>query len=107
MGVKRFEVHLCVLDPTIGSEIKKTRPCVVISPDPMNRHMNTFVVAPLTTTSKPYPSRIPVEFAGRTSYIVLDQIRTLDLSRSIRRLGSILEPESRALLEALNEMFAP
>ncbi len=87
--VTQYDVHLINLDPTLGSEIKKTRPCVVISPDEMNRHLATVIIAPLTTKSHNYPSRIEVNFQKKTGWIVLDQIRTVDKRRLVKRLGAI------------------
>ena len=83
MVVKRFEVYLVNLDPTIGSEIKKTRPCLIVSPDEMNRHIATVIVAPMTTKSKNYPTRVSGKFQGKSGQVVLDQLRTVDK----RRLG--------------------
>ena len=83
MVVARFEVYLVRLDPTQGHEIRKTRPCVVISPDEMNRHIGTVIVAPLTTKGRPYPTRIPVRFQRKSGQVVLDQIHTIDLSGTI------------------------
>jgi mRNA interferase MazF len=106
MVAARFDVFLVVLDPTIGSEIQKTRPCLVISPDEMNLHLSTAIVAPMTTKGKLYPSRIPVYFEGKDGYIVLDQIRTVDKTRLIKKLGTIDIDEQKAVLNALAEMFA-
>lgn len=89
MGVARFEVWLVNLDPTVGSEIRKKRPCVVVSPDEMNRHLRTVIVAPLTTAGKPYPSRVPCTFLGRDGMVVLDQLRN-------RRSGSPGPPDGNA-----------
>lgn len=102
--VKRFEVYLISLDPTLGSEIKKTRPCVVISPDEMNG-LNTVIIAPMTTKSKSYPTRIPIKFAKKEGYIVLDQIRTVDKSRLIEFLGTIDKLSGIQMLKVLVEMF--
>ncbi|MBJ7900778.1 MAG: type II toxin-antitoxin system PemK/MazF family toxin [Cyanobacteria bacterium RI_101] len=108
MGVvaKRFDVFLVNLDPTVGSEIQKTRPSVVISPDEMNRHINTVIVAPMTTRGKSYPTRVVCQFQGKQGQIVLDQIRTIDKSRLVKKLGQISQDEQRMLLEVLAEMFA-
>ena len=102
--VKRFEVYLVSLDPTVGSEIKKTRPCVVISPNEMHG-LNTAIVAPLTTKSKTYPTRIPIKFANKDGYIVLDQIRTVDKSRLVQFLGTIDPKVGDEMLNILREMF--
>ena len=104
--VKRFEIHLVNLDPTVGSEIKKTRPCLVISPDEMNDNIRTVIVAPMTTAGRDYPSRIPCRFQGKDGWVVLDQIRTVDQRRLIKRLGIIEEPAKRYVLDALSRMFA-
>ena len=105
MVVSRFDVFLVVLDPTVGSEIQKTRPCVVISPDEMNLHLATAIVAPMTTKGKLYPSRVPVLFEGKDGLIVLDQIRTVDKTRLVKKLGSIDSDEQKAVLSILVEMF--
>jgi mRNA interferase MazF len=105
MVVKRFDVFLVNLDPTIGSEIQKTRPCVVISPDEMNRHIATVIVAPMTTKGQPYPTRIACQFQGKDGQIVLDQIRTVDKTRLVRRLGQISTSEQKAVLDTLAELF--
>ena len=106
MVVKRFEVHLVNLDPTIGSEIKKTRPCVVVSPDEMNRHIATVIVAPMTTRGKAYPTRVKCKFEGKTGQVVLDQLRTVDKRRLVKRLGQIDKKTKQEILEKLAEMFA-
>ena len=106
MVVSRFDVFLVVLDPTVGSEITKTRPCVVISPDEMNLHLATAIVAPMTTKGKLYPSRVPVQFEGKDGLIVLDQIRTVDKTRLVKKLGSIGSDEQKAVLSILVEMFS-
>ena len=107
MGVvaKRFEVHLVNLDPTIGREIKKTRPCLIVSPDEMNRHIATVIVAPMTTKGRPYPTRIACRFQGKDGQIVLDQIRTVDKRRLVKRLGRVSPAAQRATLAGLLEMF--
>ena len=106
MVVRRFDVFLINLDPTLGSEIQKTRPCVVISPDEMNKSIATAIVAPMTTKGKPYPTRVACHFQGQSGQIVLDQIRTVDKIRLIRKLGQIDANEQKAVLEILAEMFA-
>ena len=106
MVVKRFEVYLVNLDPTVGSEIQKTRPCLVISPDEMNRHIATVIVAPMTTKGRAYPTRIPCNFHGKEGQIVLDQIRTVDKTRLVRRLGTIEKAIQIEVLSVLAEMFA-
>jgi mRNA interferase MazF len=102
--VKRFEVYLTALDPTAGSEMQKTRPCVVISPNEM-AGLNTVIIAPMTTTCKQYPTRIPVRFAKKGGYIVLDQIRTVDKSRLMQHLGEIDKKTGIEMLKTLREIF--
>lgn len=106
MVVKRFDVYLVSLDPTIGSEIQKTRPCLVISPDEMNRYIATVIVAPMTTHGRDYPTRVPCRFQGKEGQIVLDQVRTVDKTRLITRLGRISTPAQKTVLAVLAEMFA-
>jgi mRNA interferase MazF len=105
-GPRRFQVWLVTLDPTRGSEIRKTRPCAVVSPDEMNRHLRTVIVAPMTTSSRPYPTRVGVRFQGKQGQIALDQIRTVDKSRLIRQLGALPTGKARETASALVEMFA-
>jgi len=102
--VKRFEVYLINLDPTTGSEIKKTRPCVIISPNEMHG-LNTVIIAPMTSTCKIYPTRIPVFFDKKDGYIVLDQIRTVDKSRLVKLLGKIEKDTAHSVLAILQEIF--
>jgi mRNA interferase MazF len=106
MVIKRFEVYLVNLDPTIGSEIQKTRPCLVISPDEMNRHIATVIVAPMTTRGRAYPTRISCQFQGKDGQIVLDQLRTVDKVRLVKRLGRISTTTQQEVLAVLAEMFA-
>ena len=106
MGVSRFEVHLVNLDPTIGKEIRKTRPCLVVSPDEMNHAIRTVIVAPMTTRGKDYPTRVPCRFQGTGGRIVLDQIRTVDQRRLVRKLGRVSKKTARDVLAVLGEMFA-
>ena len=105
--VKRFDVCLVNLDPTIGSEIKKMRPCLVISPDEMNRAIRTVIVAPMTTKGRSYVSRVPCRFQRKSGEIALDQIRTVDKARLVKRLGRISPSTSAAVLRVLQAMFAP
>jgi mRNA interferase MazF len=107
MVVKRFEVYLINLDPTVGSEIQKTRPCLVISPDVMNRFIKTVIVAPMTTKGASYPTRVGCKFQGKQGQVVLDQIRTVDKTRLVRRLGRIDKQAQAGVLSVLGEMFAP
>lgn len=106
MVAKRFDVYLINLDPTVGSEIKKTRPCLVISPDEMNRWIRTVIVAPMTTKGQAYPSRVAYTFQGKDGQVVLDQIRTIDKSRLVRKLGRISPEVQEEVLLSLAEMFA-
>ncbi len=106
MVAKRFDVYLVSLDPTVGSEIKKTRPCLIISPDEMNQHIATVIVAPMTTQGQPYPTRVTCRFQGKAGRVVLDQMRTVDKIRLIKRLGHIGLSEQKAVLSVLAEMFA-
>jgi mRNA interferase MazF len=104
--INRFDVFLINLDPTVGSEIKKARPCLIISPDEMNRYIRTVIVAPMTTAGKDYPTRIFCEFQGRKGQIVLDQIRTIDKTRLIRKVGAI-DPKIQAeVISTLQSIFA-
>jgi len=103
----RFDVYLVRLDPAPGREIRKTRPCAIVSPDEVNRHIATVIVAPMTTKGPPYPTRIPVRFQRRVGQIVLDQLRTVDRARLVRRLGKIHDVTARGVLAVLGEMFAP
>ena len=106
MVVKRFDVFLVNLDPTLGSEIQKTRPCLVISPDEMNKRIATVIIAPMTTKGRQYPSRIDCHFQGKDGQIVLDQIRTVDKNRLDEYLGQISADEQKAVLDTLVQMFA-
>ncbi len=106
MVAKRFEAYLVSLVPAAGRENKKTRPCLVVSPDEMNRHIATVIVAPMTTRGQSYPTRVACRFQGKAGQIVLDQLRTVDTARLIKRLGHISPPEQRAVLSVLAEMFA-
>lgn len=105
MEVNRFDVFLVCLDPTVGREIKKTRPCTVISPDEMNLHIGTVIVAPMTTKGGDYPTRVSCTFQGIEGQIVLDQIRTVDKARLVKRLGRLSSTVSDRLLRVLIEMF--
>lgn len=106
MVVQRFDVFLINLDPTVGSEIKKTRPCVIISPDEMNCSIATVIVAPMTTKGQQYPTRVACNFQGKDGQIVLDQIRTVDKTRLVKHLGQINIDEQKAVIDTLAEIFA-
>jgi len=106
MVVKRFDVHLVNLDPTIGSEIKKTRPCLVISPDEMNRNIRTVIIAPMTSAKKEYPTRVSCTFQKKKGHVVLDQLRTIDKSRLIRKLGTIDANAQLDVISTLQMLFA-
>jgi mRNA interferase MazF len=106
MEIKRFDVFLISLDPTRGHEIKKTRPCLIISPDEMNTHIGTVIVAPMTSKGRNYPTRVPCTFQQIHGQIVLDQIRTIDKARLIKHLGKISPQAQDKVLEALAELFA-
>ena len=105
-AVTRGEVWLAALDPTVGSEIQKTRPCLVISPPEMHDHLRTAMVAPMTTGSRPAPFRVPVRFQGQAGLILLDQLRTLDKQRLVRRLGNVERATLRMTLARLCDVFA-
>jgi mRNA interferase MazF len=106
-GVARGEVFLVALNPTRGGEIRTTRPCVVVSPDELNAHLRTFIVAPLTTGGHANPFRLPCSFGGKAGCLVLDQIRTVDRARLVRRLGALSPVVVARALDVLREMFAP
>ena len=105
MEIKQYTIVLAKLDPTIGSGIKKTRPCVVISPDEMNKYLNTIVIAPMTTKSKQYPTRVEIKHDNKIGWIVLDQIRTIDKQRIIKDLGRLSKPEIKEVKYILKETF--
>ena len=105
MEIKQYQIILVNLDPTIGSEIKKTRPCVVISPNEMNKFLRTVVIAPMTTSSKSYPTRVQVKHDNKTGYIVLDQIRTIDKQRVIKELGKLTRAEIKNIRSVLKETY--
>lgn len=107
MVAKRFDIYLVNLDPTVGSEIKKTRPCLIISPDEMNQNIKTVIIAPMTTKGTEYPTRVLCKFKSKNGQIVLDQIRTIDKVRLVKRLGKIDSNTQKEVLEVLAEMFAP
>ncbi|MES2404551.1 MAG: type II toxin-antitoxin system PemK/MazF family toxin [Pseudomonadota bacterium] len=104
--VKRGEIWLAALDPTVGSEIRKSRPCVVVSPPEMHDYLRTLIVAPMTTGSRPAPFRVSIRFQGKPGLILLDQIRTLDQTRLIKRMGSATATTMTAVLQTLQDVFA-
>ena len=106
VNTTRGDVVLVNLDPTVGKEIKKTRPCVIVSPDELNSHLSTYIVAPMTTGGHAYPFRIGCKFQGKNGYIVLDQIRTVDRNRIVRTLGRLSTQTLASVLNVLQEMFA-
>jgi mRNA interferase MazF len=106
MVVKRFEVYLINPDPTTGKEIQKTRPCLIISPDELNAYIAAVIIAPMTTKGRDYPTRVKCKFEGKDGQIVLDQIRTVDKGRLVRKLGRISVSIQKEILAVLNEMFA-
>jgi mRNA interferase MazF len=107
MVVKRFDVFLVCLDPTVGAEMKKTRPCLVISPDEMNRQIRTVTIAPMTSRGRPYPTRVACTFQRKQGQVVLDQIRTVDASRLVKKLGRADPATQSHVLQVLAELFAP
>ena len=105
MELKQYQVVLVNLDPTIGSEMKKTRPCVIVSPDEMNRYLQTIVIAPMTSTSKSYPTRVPVRYGRGKGWVVLDQIRTIDRRRIIKILDNLTRKEIESVKSVIHETF--
>ena len=106
MVVNRFDVYLVNLDPTVGSEIKKTRPCLIISPNEMNHHIRTVIIAPMTTAGRDYPTRVSCTFKRKMGQIVLDQIRTIDKSRLLKKLGVINLDTQSKIISVLQRLFA-
>ncbi len=105
MVIAQYEVYLVNLDPTVGHEIKKTRPCVVISPNEMNNNIRTVIIAPMTTKSRSYPTRVPVRFDGKNGWIVLDQIRTVDNIRLVKKMGKISPKAVKEIKNTIQEML--
>lgn len=105
MGLNQYQIVLINLEPTIGSEIKKTRPCVIISPDEMNKHLRTIIIAPMTTKSKKYPTRIEIKHDNKIGWIVIDQIRTIDKQRIVKILGRLTLAEIKEVKSVLKETF--
>jgi mRNA interferase MazF len=107
MALNRFEVHLVNLDPTVGPEIRKSRPCLLVSPDEMNHNIRTVIVAPMTTKGQDYPTRVSCRFKGKGGQVVLDQIRSVERGRLLRKLGRLDSKTSARVLAVLQELFAP
>ena len=105
MDLNQYHIVLVNLDPTLGSEIKKTRPCVIVSPNEMNKFLNTIVIAPMTSTSKAYPTRVSVNHNKQSGWVVIDQIRTIDRQRIIKQLGELSEKEIIKVKEVIKETF--
>ncbi len=105
MELNQYQVVLVQLDPTVGSEIQKTRPCVIISPNEMNHHLRTITIAPLSTTSKSYPTRIQIQHNNQIGWVVMDQIRTIDKARIIKKFGFLSEPEIKSCKQVIREIF--
>jgi mRNA interferase MazF len=103
--MKQYDIYLISLDPAVGHEIKKSRPCIVISPDEMNQHISTVIIAPMTTKSHSYPTRVPVEFKGKEGWIVLDQIRTVDKQRLVAKLGQLRPSLIKKVKAVIQEML--
>ncbi len=106
MVMERFAVHLVRLDPAAGAETAKTRPCVIVSPNELNRAIGTVIIAPMTTVERGWPTRVPVEFQGKHGEIALDQLRAVDRSRLVKRLGKLDAGTATAVIDVLGEMFA-
>ena len=107
MVIERFNVFLIRLDPTVGAETAKTRPCLVVSPDELNRALATVIIAPMTTVCRHWPTRVEIKFQGKVGEIALDQIRAVDKSRLVKRLGKLDSETTNAVLDTLGELFAP
>lgn len=105
MEIRQYQILLVNLDPTVGSEIKKTRPCVVISPNEMNKYLRTVVIAPITTSSKNYPTRIEINQEGKISWIILDQVRTVSKERIVNPLGSLTKSQIKLIKAAIQETY--
>lgn len=105
--INRFDIYLVNLDPTVGSEIQKTKPCLVVSPNEMNHRIRTVIVAPMTSKGRKYPTRVNCKFQGKSGQVVLDQLRTVDSSRFVKKLGHLGKSKSGEVLHLLCEMFSP
>jgi mRNA interferase MazF len=105
MVMKQYDIYLISLDPSVGHELKKSRPCIVISPDEMNQHISSVIIAPMTTKSHPFPTRVPIEFKGKEGWIVLDQIRTVDKQRLVTKLGQLRPSLIKKVKAVIQEML--
>jgi len=105
MEIRQYQILIVNLDPTVGSEIRKTRPCVVISPDEMNRHLRTLVIAPVTSQSKKYPTRLEIAIEGKSNWIAVDQIRTIDKTRVIRKIAELSPRDMQKLKAMIRETY--
>lgn len=105
MIAQQYDVFIVNLDPTVGSEIKKTRPCVIISPDEMNKYLDTLVIAPITSQSKNYPTRVRIDLEGQENWVVIDQIRTIDKSRLTKKIGRLGQKETASIKHVIKETF--
>lgn len=107
MVIERFAIFLVKLDPVTGAETAKTRPCVIVSPDELNRNLATTIIAPMTTVKRGWPTRVPVAFQGKTGEIAIDQLRAVDKTRLVKRLGKLDRATAAAVSDTLGELFAP
>jgi len=105
MDYKQYDLVIVNLDPTVGSEIKKTRPCAIVSPDEMNKYLRTITIVPITSQSKAYPTRVEITLEGKQNWVVIDQIRTIDKSRILKRIGELYEEEISKVKEIIQETF--
>ncbi|MCX6563051.1 MAG: type II toxin-antitoxin system PemK/MazF family toxin [Candidatus Aminicenantes bacterium] len=105
MVMRQYDIFIVDLDPTIGHELKKSRPCILLSPDEMNQHISTVIITPMTTKTHPYPTRVPLEFQGKSGWIVLDQIRTVDKSRLIKKIGELKPGTIKKVKAVIEEML--
>lgn len=105
MVIRQYDIHLVNLDPTVGHEIRKTRPCAILSPDEMNRNISTVLIAPMTTVGREYPTRVPLAFDGKEGFVVLDQIRSVDRRRLVKRLGRLDAATVTRVKDVIREML--
>lgn len=103
--MRQYDIFVVALDPTVGHELKKSRPCAILSPDEMNQHISTVIIAPMTTKSHPYPTRVPLEFQGKSGWVVLDQLRTVDKSRLIKKIGELKPGTFKKVKAVIEEML--